>query len=106
MRTHETEEHKMQIKPLADNIVVKMSEADEVSKGGILLTSAAKEKPQIAEVVAVGPGAFNTYLGSSVPMVVKEGQKVIINKYSGTEVKLGDGEYIIIKQNDVLAIVE
>ena len=96
----------MNIKPLADHVVVKMSEADEVTKGGIILTSAAKEKPQIAEIIAVGPGAYNTYQGDKIPMTVKVGQKVIINKYSGTEVKLGDEEYLILKQGDILAIVE
>jgi len=88
------------IKPLADRVLIKMVEAEETTKSGIILSSGSKEKPQIAEVVAVGPGT------EDVKMNVKEGDKVIINKYSGTEVKYEGTEYTIVKQDDVLAIVE
>ena len=88
------------LKPLLDRVVVKMIESEETTKSGIILTSSAKEKPQIAEVVAVGPGT------DDVKMYIKEGEKVIINKYSGTEVKYEDTEYTIVKQEDILAIVE
>ena len=96
----------MNIKPLADRVVVKMVEADEVTKGGIILTAAAKEKPQFAEVVSVGPGEVNTVSGIKTVMTVKVGQKVIVSKYSGTEVKLDDGEFVIVKLSDILAVVE
>jgi len=96
----------MKIKPLADNIVVKMQEAEETTKGGLLLVASAKEKPQIAEVIAVGPGEVNTISGIKTQMTVKEGQKVIISKYSGTELKTEDGDFIIVKMSDVLAITE
>ncbi len=88
------------IKPLADRVLIKMVEAEETTKSGIILSSGSKEKPQIAEVVAVGPGTEDT------KMYIKEGDKVIINKYSGTEVKYEETEYTIVKQEDVLAIVE
>ena len=88
------------LKPLGNRVVVKMSKAEETTKSGIILASSAKEKPQIAEVVAVGPGT------EDVKMYIKEGDKVIINKYSGTEVKYEGAEYIIVKQDDILAIVE
>ena len=88
------------IKPLADRVLIKMVESEETTKSGIILSSGAKEKPQIAEVVAVGPGT------EKVKMNIKEGDKVIINKYSGTEVKYEGTEYTIVKQEDVLAIVE
>ena len=94
----------MNIKPLADNVVIKATEAEETTKSGIVLTSAAKEKPQIAEVVAVGPGGMVN--GKEVAMTVKVGDKVIAAKYSGTEIKLDGEEYIIISVNDILAIVE
>lgn len=94
----------MNIKPLADRIVVKMTEAEETTKSGIILTAGAKEKPQIAEVVAVGPGAMED--GKRVAMDVKVGDKIIVSKYSGTEVKFDGTEYTILKQSDVLAIVE
>lgn len=90
----------MAIKPLQDRVVVKMTEAEETTKGGIILSAAAKEKPQVAEVVAVGPGK------SDVTMGVKVGDKVLISKYSGTEVKLDGAEYTIVKMEDVLAVVE
>ena len=94
----------MNIKPLADRVVIKMTEAEETTKSGIILTGGAKEKPQIAEVVAVGPGA--TENGKLIPMEVKVGDKVLVSKYSGTEVKVDGTEYTILKQSDVLAIVE
>lgn len=94
----------MKIKPLADRVVVKRVAAEETTKGGIILTSAAKEQPQIAEVVAVGPGGIVE--GNEVKMYLKVGDKVIISKYSGNEVKLDGEEYSILRQSDVLAIVE
>ena len=94
----------MTIKPLADRVVIKMTEAEETTKSGIILTGAAKERPQIAEVVEVGPGGIVD--GKEVAMNVKVGDKVITSKYSGTEIKLDGTEFIIVKQNDILAIVE
>ena len=94
----------MQLKPLMDRVVVKQVETEEVSKGGIILTSAAKEKPQFADVIAVGPGGMVD--GKEVVMTVKVGDKVITSKYAGTEVKCDGVEYNIVKQNDILAIVE
>ena len=94
----------MQLKPLMDRVVVKQVETEEVSKGGIILTSAAKEKPQFAEVIAVGPGGMVD--GKEVKMQVQVGQKVIYSKYAGTEVKMDGEEYIIVRQNDILAVVE
>ena len=94
----------MNIKPLADNVVIKPTEAEETTKSGIVLTSAAKEKPQICEVVAVGPGGLVD--GKEVTMSVKIGDKVLIAKYSGTEIKLDGDEYTILRQSDILAIVE
>ena len=94
----------MILKPLADNVVIKATEAEETTKSGIVLTSAAKEKPQIAEVVAVGPGGIVD--GKEVGMSVKVGDKVIAAKYSGTEIKLDGVEYTILRQADILAIVE
>ena len=94
----------MTLKPLADRVVVKLVEAEETTKTGIVLPGAAKEKPQIAEVVAVGPGGIVD--GKEVAMNVKVGDKVITSKYSGTEIKLDGTEFIIVKQNDILAIVE
>ena len=88
------------MKPLFDRVVIKNIETEEVTKGGILLTSAAKEKPQMAEVLAVGPGA------KDVEMVLKVGDKVVYQKYAGTEVKVDGQEVIVIKQGDILAIVE
>ena len=94
----------MNIKPLADNVVLKAAKAEETTKSGIVLTSAAQEKPQIAQVVAVGPGGMVN--GKEVAMSVKVGDIVIAAKYSGTEIKLDGEEYIIISVNDILAIVE
>ena len=94
----------MKISPLADRVVVKLVEAEETTKSGIILTGAAKEKPQYAEIVAVGPGG--TVDGNEVKMYFKVGQKVITSKYSGTEVKIDGEEYTIVKQDDILAVIE
>lgn len=94
----------MNIKPLGDKVVIKMVEAEETTKSGIILAGTAKEKPQVAEVVAVGPGGLVE--GKEVKMEVKVGDKVLTSKYAGTEVKLDGVEYTIIRQNDILAIVE
>ena len=94
----------MTIKPLSDRVVLKPTEAEEKTKGGLILTASAQEKPQIAEVVAVGPGGLVD--GKEVTMFVKVGDKVITGKYSGTEVKMDGNEYTIVKQSDILAIVE
>ena len=94
----------MNLKPLFDKVVLKMIEAEETTKSGIILASSAKEKPQIAEVIAVGPGTEVD--GKTVAMVVKPGDKVVASKYAGTEFKSGDDEYTIVKQSDILAIVE
>lgn len=94
----------MKLKPLADRVVLKMVEAEETTKSGIILTTAAQEKPQVAEVVEVGPGGMVD--GNEVEMIVKIGDKVVTNKYSGTEIKLDGTEYVIVKQSDILAIVE
>ncbi|MBE6859915.1 MAG: co-chaperone GroES [Ruminococcus sp.] len=95
----------MTIKPLADRVVIKMTEAEETTKSGIILSGSAKEKPQIAEIVAVGTGKV-TEDGKTVPMTVKVGDKVLSSKYAGTEVKVDGVEYIIIRQDDILAVVE
>ena len=95
----------MTIKPLSNRVVLKNLEAEETTKGGIILTAQAKEKPQVAEVIAVGCGETNNE-GKLIPMTVKVGDKVIISKYSGTEVKLDGVEYVIVKENDILAIVD
>jgi chaperonin GroES len=94
----------MTIKPLADRVVIKSLESEETTKSGIVLTGNAKEKPQTAEVVAVGPGGLVD--GKEVKMTVKVGDKVIFSKYSGTEVKMDGTEYIIVRQSDLLATVE
>ena len=94
----------MKIKPLADRIVIKPSEAEEKTKGGIILPDTAKEKPVIGEVVAAGPGR-KTDDGKTVPMEVKVGDKVLYGKYSGTEVTLDGQEYLIMRENDLFAIV-
>ena len=93
------------IKPLGDRVLIKMVEAEETTKSGLILTSASQEKPQIAEVIVVGPGGIDEN-GKIIEMQVKKGDKVIISKYSGTEIKYEGQEYIIVKQSDVLAIVE
>ena len=94
----------MKLKPLADRVVVKMVEAEETTKSGIILTASAKEKPQIAEIIAVGPGGVVD--GKEVKMYVNVGDKVSTSKYSGTEVKIDGEEYTIVRQNDILAICE
>ena len=92
------------LKPLADRVVIKMSKAEETTKSGIILASNAKEKPQIAEVIAVGPGGKVD--GEEIEMYIEVGQKVIVNKYAGTEIKFEGEEYLIVKQSDILAIIE
>jgi len=92
------------LKPLADRVVIKMKESEETTKSGIILAGSSKEKPQIAEVLEVGPGG--NVEGKEIQMLVKKGDKVIVNKYAGTEVKYEGEDLIIIKQNDILAIVE
>ena len=94
----------MNIRPLADRIVIKMVEAEETTKSGIILAGTAKEKPQVAEVLAVGPGGVVD--GKEVAMELKVGDKVLISKYAGTEIKLDGQEYTILRQSDVLAVVE
>ncbi len=94
----------MKLKPLADRVVVKMVEAEEKTKSGLILTGSAKEKPEVAEGGAVGPGGVVD--GKEVKMTVKKGDKVITSKYSGTEVKMDGVEYNIVRQSDILAIVE
>ena len=94
----------MTIKPLADRVVIKMEQAQETTKSGIVLAGTAKEKPQIASIVAVGPGGMVD--GKEVQMYVKVGDKVITSKYSGTEVKFDDEKYTILRQSDILAVVE
>ena len=94
----------MTLKPLADRVVIKMVEAEETTKSGIILAGSAKEKPQVAEIIAVGPGG--NVDGNDVTMYVKAGDKVITSKYSGTEVKVDGEEYTIVRQSDILAIVE
>lgn len=93
----------MELKPLFDRVVLKMTEAETVTKSGIVLTESAAEKPQVAEVIAVGPGGVVD--GNEVKMMVEVGDKVIIGKYAGTEVKLGDDKCVIVKQSDILAKV-
>ena len=94
----------MKIRPLADRIVIKMVEAEETTKSGIILAGSAKEKPQVAEVLEVGPGGVVD--GKEVKMELKVGDKVLISKYAGTEIKLDGQEYTILRQSDVLAVVE
>ena len=94
----------MKLVPLSDRVVLQQLEAEETTKSGIILASSAQEKPQEAQVIAVGPGGVVD--GKEVTMQVKEGQKVIYSKYAGTNVKLDGEEYIIVKQDDILAIVE
>ena len=94
----------MTMKPLGDRVVIKNLEAEETTRGGIILAGSAKEKPVMAEVIAVGPGG--NVDGKEIVMNVKEGQKVIYSKYAGNEVKLDGEEYVIVRQSDILAIVE
>ena len=94
----------MTLRPLGDRVVLKFCESEETTKGGIILAAAAQEKPQTAEIIAVGPGGVVD--GKEVKMEVAVGNKVILSKYSGTEVKIDGETYIIVRQNDILAIVE
>ena len=94
----------MKLKPLGDRVIIKMLEAEEKTKSGLILTGSAKEKPEVAEIIEVGPGGLVD--GKEVKMTVKKGQKVITSKYSGTEVKVDGEEYTIVRQGDILAIVE
>ena len=94
----------MKLKPLLDRVVLKSTEAEETTKSGIILTGSAKEKPVVSEVVAVGPGGVVD--GKDVTMYVEVGDKVVISNYAGTEVKLDGEEYKIVRQNDILAVVE
>ena len=94
----------MKVRPLGDRVLIKKLEAEEKSAGGIILTSAAKEEPQIAEVIEVGPG--ETVDGKLVPMQVKKGDKVFFAKYSGTEIKVDGVQYILMSEKDILAIAE
>jgi len=95
----------MKIQPLADRIVVKVLEAKEVTKGGIVLPDTAKEKPQEAEIVSVGKGRISDE-GKPIPPEVKPGDKVIFGKYSGTEITMNGNEYLILKEEDILAIIK
>ena len=94
----------MKLKPLSDRVVIKMVEAEETTAGGIILAGSAKEKPQVAEVLAVGPGGVVD--GKEVVMQVKVGDKVLTSKYSGTEVKIDGEELIVVRQGDILAVVD
>ncbi|HEX2985851.1 MAG TPA: co-chaperone GroES [Caproiciproducens sp.] len=94
----------MTIKPLTDRVLIKMEEAEETTKSGIILAGSAKEKPQIADVIEVGPGGMVD--GKEVTMYVKKGDRVISSKYAGTEIKVDGQEYTIVRQSDILAVVE
>ena len=94
----------MTVKPLSDRVLIKMEEAEETTKSGIVLAGSAKEKPQIADVVAIGPGGMVD--GKEVVMNIKVGDRVITSKYSGTEIKIDGEEYTIVRQSDILAVVE
>ena len=94
----------MTVKPLADKVLIKMIEAEETTKSGIILASSAKEKPQVAEVIAAGPG--ETADGVLVPMNVSVGQHIIVSKYAGTEIKVDGVDMLIVRQSDILAVVE
>ena len=94
----------MKLRPLADRVIIKSSEVEETTKSGLILTGSAKEKPQMAEVIAVGPGGIVD--GTEVVMNVAVGDKVIYSKYAGNEVKVDGEEYIIVRQSDILAVVE
>ena len=94
----------MKLVPLGDRVVLKQVEAEETTKSGLILTTSAQEKPQEAEVIAVGPGGMVD--GKEVTMQVKAGDKVIYSKYSGTEVEVDDEKYVVVKQNDILAVIE
>lgn len=92
------------IKPLADRVLVKMKEGEETTKSGIILSAASKEKTQIAEIIAVGPGG--NIEGNNIEMYVKVGDKVVVSRYAGTEIKFEEEEYLIVKQSDILAVIE
>ena len=94
----------MKLKPLADRVVLKQNAAEERTSSGIFLTASAQEKPEVYEVVEVGPGGLVD--GNEVKMIVTAGQKVLVGKYSGTKVKLDDQEYTIVRQSDILAVIE
>lgn len=94
----------MKLRPLADRVVLKQNEAEERTSSGIFLTASAQEKPEIYEIVEVGPGGMVE--GNNVEMIVKEGQQVLVGKYSGTKVKLDEVEYTIVRQSDILAVIE
>ena len=94
----------MKLKPLADRVVVKQIKAEEKTKGGIILTTAAQEKPEVYEVLVVGPGGIVD--GNEVKMIVKPGESVLVGKYSGSKIKLEDVEYTIVRQSDILAVIE
>ena len=94
----------MKLKPLADRVVLKQNEAEERTAGGIFLTASAQEKPEVYEIVEVGPGGIVD--GNEVNMTVKVGEKVLVGKYSGSKVKLDDVEYTIVRQSDILAVIE
>ena len=94
----------MKLKPLADRVVLKQNEAEERTSSGIFLTASAQEKPEVYDVVEVGPGGMVD--GNEVEMIVKVGEKVLVGKYSGTKVKLDDVEYTIVRQSDILAVIE
>ena len=96
---------KIGVKPLADRVLIKRIEEEEVKKGGIIIPDTAKEKPQKGEVIAIGPGRLDEN-GKRIPMEVKEGDKVLFSKYAGTEVKIGEEEYLIMREDDILAIIE
>lgn len=92
------------LKPLADKVIIKMEESEETTKSGIILAGNSQEKPQIAEVIEVGSGT--DFEGKEVKMLVKKGNKVVVNKYAGTQIKYESEDFIIIKQSDILAIIE
>ncbi|MBP3539427.1 MAG: co-chaperone GroES [Oscillospiraceae bacterium] len=94
----------MKLKPLADRVVLKQNEAEERTSSGIFLAASAQEKPEVYEVVEVGPGGMVE--GNEVKMIVKVGEKVLVGRYSGTKVKLDDVEYTIVRQSDILAVIE
>ncbi len=94
----------MKLKPLADRVILKQNEAEERTSSGIILTASAQEKPEVYEVVEVGPGGLVD--GNEVKMIVKVGESVLVGKYSGTKVKLDDEEYTIVRQSDILAVIE
>ena len=95
----------MTVHPLSDRILVKRLEEEEMKRGGIIIPDTAKEKPQQGEVIAVGPGRFDES-GKRVPMEVKKGDRILIGKYSGSEIKVGDQDYVILREDEILAVIE